>query len=348
MKILKLIVFCATLFISHNVNSQIHFSELDETIDKLLPKAKKNKLNEKQLALFTSSYHQANENDHKRIMELRKSGQPDIWPEIYFRINGINYRQEKIKTLPDDIKTAMGFKPLNLDNEIKTAKEKAELYIYAKSNLLLNDPTEENLNEAKRLIDSLSIINPQSNNLDVLALKFVIITSKQIIFRVATPTELYLPDNFAQLVLDFEDSDIYNIPFDIVPNENTEYDLMIRIMIEEKSISPERIDAVTFEEKKDNLVAKVTDKTMIKSATIKGQIEYIDVKSRNILLNTPFDIASTFVYNYAEISGDTEACSNKTIELSNKQIIDFPCDNALLKDTARKLNLVLKSLYQKK
>lgn len=347
MKTLRIIVLIMAISLTCNTYAQYDVDN-DRTIDKLIPKAKRNKLNEKQMTLLINSYHEANQNDHQRIMDLKKSGLPDMWIEIYHRLNNINNRQNKIKTLPENIKIAMNYKLLNLDSEIKNSKDKSELYICAKVDFLLKDPSENNIKESKTLIDQLSKINPQSPNIDDLRLKMVIIPSKRILFRVATPTELYLPDNFAQLALDFDENTIYNVPFDIVPNENVKYDLMIRIMIEDRIVSPERINTVTFEEKNGDKIALVTDKTMSKTASIIGQIEFIEVKNDAILLNTPFDIASTFVHHYAEFTGDKEVCSSQTLELINCQRIDFPSDEALFKDVARKLNSIIKSHYQKK
>ena len=351
MKIVKLFVLCLMLSLSCNVSAQtdcVSTVEYDKVIDKLMPKAKKNKLSEKQLLSFTNSYHAANQNDHQRIMELKRSGQPDIWIEIYHRINSINNRQNKIKTLPDNVKTAMNFKLLDLDAEIENSKEKAELYICAKSNLLLKNINEDNLKEVESIVNQLSKINPQSANLDDLRLKLVILPSKYILFRIATPTELHLPENFAQLALLFDENTIFGIPFDIVPDENKKYDLMIRVMIEEKNVSPERVTTATFEETNGDKMAIVTDKTQTKSARIIGQIEFVDVNNERIKLSTPFDIASTFVHHYAEIDGDRAACSEHTIELLKMQQIDFPSDDALFKDVARKLNQVIKTHYQKK
>lgn len=352
MKILKSIVLFLIISLNYNLLAQMPYSDastenMDKTIDKLIPKAKRNKLSEKQLILLAESYHGANQNDHQRIMELKKSGQPDIWVEIYYKVCNINDRQNKIKTLSDNVKTAMNFKLLNLDSEIENSKEKAELYICAKANLLLKDINEKNLDEVTILVNHLVRINPQSQNIDDLRLKLVVLSSEKILFRIATPTELHLPENFAQLALDFDDNTILGVPFDIVPADNKEYDLMIRVMIEKKMVSPERITTAAFEERKDGKIAKVTDKTQTKSAGITGQIEFIDVKNENILLTTPFDIFSTFVHHYAEIDGDYDACSEQTKELMRCQRVDFPSDDALFKDVARKLNSVLKTQYQK-
>lgn len=348
MKALKSIILCLTLLISYNVYSQeANTAELDKAIDKLIPKAKKNKLNEKQTISLMQSYHQANEQDFKRIMELKASGQPDIWIEIYHKSVSIDERQKKVEKLPDNIKNAIEFKSLNLDNEIANAKEKAELYICAKVNLLYKDVNEENLREATKLIKHLHRINPQSKSIDELMLKSVILPSKQIIVRVATPIELHVPQDYAKIILDFENKTFYGKPFDAVPDKDKDYDLMIRIMIEETIISPEKIESVTFEEKKDNARAIVTDKTMIKSATLKGKIQIIDVENDEILINTPYNISSTFQHQYAEVSGDTSACSEYTLELLKRKHIDFPTDYSLLEAAARELNLSLKNIFQK-
>ena len=178
MKALKSIILCLTILISYNAYSQeATTAELDKNIDKLIPKAKKNKLNEKQTISLMQSYHQANEQDFKRIMELKTSGQPDIWMEIYHKSVSIDERQKKVEVLPDKVNSAINFKSLNLDNEIANAREKAELYICAKVNLLYKDVNEENLREATKLIKQLHRINPQSKNIDEFVLKSVILPS---------------------------------------------------------------------------------------------------------------------------------------------------------------------------
>ena len=349
MKALKLIILCLSLLLSNDLKSQnATVSELDATIDKLIPKAKKNKLNEKQINLLTSSYHQANQEDHQRIIDLKKSGQPDIWIEIYYRINKIDNRQNKIKALPDNIKNSMNFKVLNLDNEIKNSREKAELYIYAKTKLLLKDINESNLNEAEYLVNHLCKINPQSNNIDELKLKLAILPAKRILLTAIILPESNLPNEFEKIINDFDETTIYGIPFDTIRNKNTDYDLSIFVIVADKTISPERMETVTFEERNGDKAAKVTDKTMSKSANISGKIVFYDVKTGKILISTPFDIGSTFVYKYAEMVGDKEACSAKTLQLLGAQPIDFPSDEALLKDAARNLNQTLKKHYQKK
>ena len=347
MKTLKLIIFALLITAGICCNAQ-DTQEFDQTIDKLIPKAKKNKLNEKQLNILAISYHEANEIDHKRIMKLKESGQPEIWIEIYHRLNSINSRQNKIKVLPNIVKTAINFKQLNLENEIYNSREKAELFIYAKTKHLLKDINEENLKEAHWLVNQLRQINPQNSNIDELMIKLAVMPNERIIFIVTTSKELHLPDNFAQLVLDFDANNIYGVPFDIVPDDNKNYDLMINIAIDDKFFSPKLTETVTHDEKKDDLVAKVTDYTITKSAHILGKIEIIDVKNKQVLINIPIDIASYHKQNHTEIAGDAAACTEETLQLSKQEVIDFPSDNTLLKGTARELNNILKNIFQEK
>ena len=206
----------------------------------------------------------------------------------------------------------------------KRIREKAELFIYAKTKLLLKDINKENLKEAHWLVNQLRQINPQNSNIDELMIKLAVMPHERIIFVASTSKELHLPDNFAQLVLDFNTNNIYGVPFDIVPDNSRNYDLMINITIDEKLFSPKLTEIVTHEEKKDDLVAKISDYTITKSAHILGKIEIIDVKNKQVLINIPIDVASYHKQNHTEIEGNTAACTEETLQLSKQEIIDFP------------------------
>lgn len=347
MKILKLSFLCILLtLLSCSTNKRLYESkEYDKIITKLSDKAYSNNINESEFEFLKNSYHQANQEDFQKIMELKKTGQPDIWLDVFYKTRNISSRQKKVDRLSTEIKKAMNYKKLSLDEEMTMAKTKAEAYLVAKTNVLLN---EKNYNEAEIFINNLYKLNSHNANIEELWQRCVMSNAQHILFRIATPVDLEMPDDFAQLALDFDENIIYDVPFDIVPRDSIEYDLMIRVMIDEKNISPERVDAVTFEERNGDKVAKIIDKTMSKSATIVGEIELIDVKEKAVLMKTPFDISSTFRYKYASFDGDKGACSEQTLSLLSNEVVDFPSDSALLRDVARKLNEVIKTRYQKK
>lgn len=351
MKIRNLISISFLLLLLNSCNTvkkSYESGSYDYVVDRFVVKSEKHELDEKEIAMLNDSYHQANEEDFKRIMELRKSGLPNIWVEVYKRTKSIDDRCKKMSDLPINVLQSIDYRKLALDNELENSKRKAETFLVAKSYHMLINSDYEDIKEVESLVKELNKINPSNEYLEDLRLRLVIKSYNHILFRVATPIELYLPNDFAKLVLDFDENNLYGVPFDVVPDGDDDYDLMIRIMVEEDLVSPSLVETVRFEEAKGDVKAIVTDKTMRKSATINGYIEFIDVNKDKILVSTPFDVTSTFVHKYAEVEGDLSACSEHTISLMNVEVVDFPTDEALIRDAARKLNELLKTHYQKK
>ncbi|HJH61024.1 MAG TPA: hypothetical protein IAD13_06950 [Bacteroidetes bacterium] len=346
MKLYRLfyIIALLVLFSCTSTRNLYESKRYDDVIEILTKKSKTATLNNDELTMLKMSYHEANEGDHDKIMELKKSGEPDIWGEVYNLYNRMDRRQNLMSRQSADIKKAINHKTLNLDEEIAAAKNKTELYICAKVNALLEDPDKNNIASADSLVNQLIKINPHNSNIDALKIRTVLSSANSIVFRVAALNNIEMPKDYAKTVLDFHGNLIGNNPYDVTLSNDKSYDLMIRVLIEESVISPERIDAVTFKESKDSLTATVTDKTITKTATVKGKIEYIDLSEDMTIISTPFNITSTFKYNFAEISGDKSACSEQTLRLLNNDSIRFPTDEALLKDTGRKLNKTLQNI----
>ncbi len=338
------IVVLLGLFSCSSTKDLYESKRYDDVIEILAKESKTSTLDNEELAMLKTSYHEANERDHDRIMNLKESGEPDIWIEIYNLYNKMDKRQKLMSRQSADTKKAMNYKPLELDGEIATAKNRAELYLCAKAKVLLEEPNSNNIASADSLINQLIRINPHNSNIDNLKLRTVILSANDIIFRVAAVDNIKMPEDYAATVLDFQGNIIGNKPYDLTMKDGKDYDLMIRVLVEKTEISPERIDAVTFKESKDNKTATVTDKTITKTATVKGKIEYIDLNKKMTLISSPFNITSTFKYNFAEISGDKAACSEHTLSLLNNNKVDFPSDDALLKDTGRKLNKSMQNI----
>ena len=154
MKILKLSFLCILLtLLSCSTNKRLYESkEYDKIITKLSDKAYRNNINESEFEFLKNSYHQANQEDFQKIMELKKTGQPDIWLDVFYKTRNISSRQKKVDRLSTEIKKAMNYKKLSLDEEMTMAKTKAESYLVAKTNVLLN---EKNYNEAEIFINNL-------------------------------------------------------------------------------------------------------------------------------------------------------------------------------------------------
>lgn len=116
------------------------------------------------------AYHQANQIDHERIMELKNSGSPDVWPEIFERYCSIKGRSDEMAHFPAEVRRSLHYTPLDLDKEITTAQNKAEAYLMAKAHQELSQ-TNPDLDEADRLIKHLERVNCNNTQIDDLKLK---------------------------------------------------------------------------------------------------------------------------------------------------------------------------------
>ena len=116
------------------------------------------------------AYHQANQADHERIMELKSSGSPDVWPEIFERYCSIKGRSDEMAHFPPEVKRELRYTPIDLDDELTLSRNKAEAYLAAKAGQVLNSPTPD-LDEADRLIRHLERVNHNNPQIDDLKLK---------------------------------------------------------------------------------------------------------------------------------------------------------------------------------
>ena len=116
------------------------------------------------------AYHQANQTDHERIQTLKASGSPDIWPEVFERYCSIKGRSDEMAHFPAEVKKQINYRPINVDDELKGARNKAEAYLTAKINQTLsNDPVD--LDKADKLIRDLERVNRDNSRLGDFQLK---------------------------------------------------------------------------------------------------------------------------------------------------------------------------------
>ena len=116
------------------------------------------------------AYHQANQADHERIQELKATGKPEIWPEVFERYCSIKGRSDEMAKFPKEVKQSLRYVPLDLDDELTQARNKAEAYLMAKISQTL-DGTPPDLDQADHLIRDLERINCDNTQLNDYKLK---------------------------------------------------------------------------------------------------------------------------------------------------------------------------------
>ena len=121
-------------------------------------------------------------------------------------------------------------------------------------------------------------------------------------------------------------------------------DKLMHVEVLHHQVGPNRDESVSFKETNGSLTATVTDHKLSKSATIDGKANFIDPKSKKMLLSLPFKMTSNFEHNYSTVEGPQEACSAQTLESLKQKPVPFPTDESLLQDARQK---VVEMFYQK-
>ena len=246
------------------------------------------------------AYHQANQSDHERIQVLKATGNPDVWPEIFERYCSIKGRSDEMAQFPAEVKRSLNYRPLDLDDEITAARNKAEAYLAAKANQVLGG-TPPDLDEADRLIRHLERVNCDNTQINDLKLKSL--------------AKRY--------------GDISRI---------------MHIEVFERQVGPNRDETVSFKETNNNMTATVTDHQLSKTATLKGKVNFIDPRSKRMLLSMPYEVSSNFEHSYTTVEGPQAACSAQTLERLQQKPVPFPTDESLLQDAR---NQLVDLIYQK-
>ena len=340
MKYLKLIpvLLLGTLLTACNTTKKLYEAqEYDQVIQRLAPDICHGDMNAQRINYVAASYHKANQADHERILALKGSGQPDVWPEIYQRYCSMKGRNDALACFPNRVKNGMNYVKLDLDDDMMAARTKAESFLVAKANQLLGTGSKADAEEAETYLNQLAYTNRENPNLLALRRKQAFCLADKVTMCIADNVEM--SDDIEDILFNF---DANEVPFKVVRTRRQS--AMVCVCIEDVVVSPIRLDEVSFKEEKDGKTAMVTDYTQFRSATYKGYIDYRD-EDGGPLGRVPFEVASTFKHEYTLVSGDQEACSVETQRRLGGRSVPIPTDESLLLDAAKKLNdLIAKEL----
>ena len=299
LRLIPVLLLGAMLTACNTTKKLYEAQEYDQVIQRVAPEICAGDLNANRINMVAASYHKANQADHERIQALKATGQPDVWPEIYQRYCSMKGRNDALSCFPTKVKNGMNYVKLDLGEDMTIARNKAEAYLVAKANQLLNTGTKADAEMAGKYIE-----------------------------------QLKLPDGFVETLFDFSADELPSNITQIYVSKNPSFACVV---VDKLSVSPVRLDEVTFKEANGGKNVEVTDHTQNKIATISGTIEYFPTRAYRYY-SVPFEVKSTFKNDYTTIKGDREACSAETLSRLNTQPVPVPTDESLLIDAAKKLN----------
>ena len=311
----------------------------NQAIDDLVPRILQGKDGDKNISLLKTAYHESNQIDHERIMELKQSGEVDIWPEIYRRLQNIQTREERLKPLSNEIKERVGYNNIDLSTDIAAAKNKSELYFKAQINRLLATNNKNDAVEAQKLIHHLEQMDPSYTQLKEMKFRATLQGADYVLICFDNASEKPIPKGFTAEILDFYREEINQnyINYDIEALSGKRYNSFIWLIIDNIDVTPERLQSASFDETNEGFTAKVTEFVASKTASLTGRLVLTD-KNGSIKYTQHIESSSAFSHSYATIEGDKRACSEQTLALLNVKPVRIPQDEILILDATKQFN----------
>ena len=337
LKFVSVLVLCAMTVSCNSYKKLYEAQEYDQVIQKLSPQICDGDYNPKHINWVAASYHKANQADHNRIQQLKTSGLPESWPEIYQRYCSMEGRYEALSCLPTQVKKGMNYVTLDLNEDMTVARNKAEAFLMAKINQLLSTHNPDDAAEAVSYISQLRHTVPSNSHIQDYYRTAMLHQASKVLVGFDNERELPLPCGFASELLAF-DANVLPSNITSFKEKGERYDVNVYVVLKKVQSKPDHLDKVTFTETDGDKKVQVTDYTMSKSATISGVVEFYDVSMRRVRFSYPFEVTSDFNYQYATVDGDREACSYETLSRIENPALPFPTDESLLLDAARELN----------
>ena len=347
-RLIPVVLLAAMLTACNTTKKLYEAQEYDQVIQRLAPDICHGDMNAKRINMVAASYHKANQADHERIQALKASRQPDVWPEIYQRYCSMKGRNEALACFPTKVKNGMNYVKLDLDEDMTVARNKAEAYLVAKANQLLNTGKKTDALEAENYVEQLRRTNKENSNLPQLQKKCLLRTSDCVLIAIDNEDERPLLRDFVSTILLF---DADEVPDNVVcaprRTHRRDCDAEMFVVVKDIQVTPDRLDEVTFKESNGSKTVEVTDHSQNKAVTVSGMIKYYDATGYRSLASVPFEVKSTFKNEYTTIKGDREACSSETLSRLNSHHVPVPTDESMLIDAAKKLNDLIAAELQK-
>jgi len=376
----KSIIFliAATLFLSACVSSRKHIQKghYDEAIRICVKKLHKNPNKAKHIENLDRAYKYAMQKDNERITFLKKSGQPDIWEEVFLIYEKMKIRQEKVRVLPMNILNTIGFKHQDFDADIIEAKKKAADYLYTNSVMLLETKDKTNARIAYEQLLRVKSYFSVYRDVDSYLQKALNLGTTFIIFSMKNNTGVPLPPSFETELQKISLADLNSkwLRYETVKVAGRDYDYVILLNIRIIDVSPDALKEVHFAETKevddgfkyvldangnvmkDSLgndikipITKIISCNVIetqqnKSVLITGTLDFINLNTQQVIKTDPITSQFFFQHTSATANGNFDALKPETKEKLKIRPMPFPNDfemilNAgdIIKDVARNI-----------
>ena len=360
------ILLFSLIFIMGCVSSEKYLQkgQYDKAINKSVKKLRKDAGNDKELYVLKEAYTKANSFDMDRISFLEKEGRDENYLDIYNLYIRLDNRQDRIKTLPTSLMSE--FEIIDYDDRLITSKEQAAEVSYERGVEYLERGDRESARLAYYEFDRVRSIYANYKDVDVRLRDAQYLGTNQVLFVIENNSQSVLPERFDEELRKIGLSDLNGrwIQYSVYENEEVEYDYFVVLNIKNIAVSPERIDREKYTDskeiqdgtkyvldergnvKKDSLgndirepnmitvEAEVTQARQWKEGIVGGTIDYIDLRTDQLVKTEAISVTALFEHFSATFAGDDRALSDESKKKLGDDPLPFPPSEVMLMDAA--------------
>ncbi len=352
---------------------------IDRAVEALRTK-KDSKGKQDYVYLLEEAFAKAKERDLRDLDLMIKEATPTNAERVYNTYLQLNNRQEKIRPLLPLPLLKQGknasFSFDNYSNQIISSKIALTRYLYENALTLLKSNNKLDYRKAYDDLTYLENISPNYKNAKKLMEDALFKGTDFVDVYAKNQTNMVIPKMLQDDLLDFKTyglNDKWTV-YHSARQKNITYDYSLIINFRQINISPEQIkekefikerqikdgmktlldsrgrpvkDSLGKEIKVDNyrmLRANVYEFRQFKSCQVTAVVDYVDVRTNQLLQSFPVTSEYFFENIYSTYKGDRNACDDNYISYFTKRAVPFPNNEQMVYDTGEDLKAKIKDI----
>lgn len=330
--------------------------------------------------MLEEAFAKAKERDLQEIAFLKKENLPSKYEKIYNTYISLQERQEKIRPLlplflMKENRNAI-FPFDDYSNEIVESKNKMVKYLYDNSKALIGTNNKMNYRRAYGDLEYINKLSPNYKDISVLMQTALEKGTDYVFVFAKNETNVMIPMRLQSDLLDFNTYGL-NDKWTVYHNSKVnglKYDFNIIVsfvsilispeQIKEREFVKERIVKVGTKEQRDergNIIKdakgnsimiddnrKVTvsiyEFRQFKTSEITAKIDYIDLKTNQVINKYPLTSGFTFENIYSTYKGDRRAADDNYFGYFDNRAIPFPTNEQMIYNCGEDLKNKLKNI----
>lgn len=318
-------------------------SQYDENISKMVGKLRQYPLKTKYMTELGLNYRAAEKADQDLILQLKQTGQPDIWYQIYMANKRIAERHDLVRTLPRKTLDQSGVTFIDNTKDLEESRVRAGKYCYAVAKKMLADSTPESARLAyMELLKIARMKYNQAPDLDKMIRRSILLGATSIEFELYNKSGKNLTGDIVgkldKIVWDYKQVKYGQQKGDKPP---VPFRFTMKVVITDVSVGQDQMKELTYEEQRDIYKDEVVVDTIdcyvkeyrqLKKASMGGRIDFYDNQIGQVVNTVPLSVEVIFTNAYATLQGNPEAAGDDTRKLLLSKQAEYPSAEQMVLD----------------